>query len=651
MKLLIVESPGKINKLQGILGNEWIVAASFGHVRDLPDKEIGVQSPDFVAQYVPTSKGKEVLERLKELADKADEVYLATDPDREGEAIAWHLLDALKLKNPKRVSYTSITEKEVLEGIQNARSIDMNYVKAQEARRVLDRLCGYMVSPALTRILSGHFTAGRVQSPAVGLVVAKEKAIRSFVSTKHYGVQATFSHVDNIQDGWTATWKSDDFLEAGQEYILDKNLVEKIAQIQSFTVLDFKESEQKQSPPPPFTTSSLQQSASNALKLAPKETMKIAQELYESGYITYMRTDNPNLSDEAIQQIQAYCTKENLPFADTPRKWKSKEGAQEAHEAIRPTHIDVEIIEGTKEEQEIYELIRLQALVSQLEEAVYSVRKATLRARLDGQTVIFEAQGRTPIYEGWKALFVDDSTESDTEEVSNPIPELEIDTQVTAVSTALQEKKTKPPTRYTQASLIRELEKQGIGRPATYASIIDNIMQREYITEKERKLYASEKGGKLIDFMQDSFSFLSLEFTKNMEDRLDDIASGKHEYVEEISSMYMLLEREIADFKKQYATPCPNCNSLNFRHIYSKPKNYDFFACDDCKSTFANDNGTPKKINQEAQEAKISEYNCPKCKSSLLEKPTKSGSIWFACSAYPKCKERFWADENNSPKY
>ncbi len=655
MKLLIVESPGKIKKLQAILGKEWVISASLGHVRDLPNKEIGVLAPDFIAKYVPTDKGRDVLSRLKLLVDEAEEVYLATDPDREGEAIAWHLLDALKLKNPKRVCYTAITEEEVLEGIKNARSIDMNFVKAQEARRVLDRLCGYMVSPVLTKVLSGHYTAGRVQSPAVGLVVAREKAINSFVPSTYYGVKALFEEVDNVQDGWVANWKPDNFLWNGQDYILDKELAEKIAKIKIFTVKDFSQNDKKQAPPPPFTTSSLQQSASNTLKFSPKKTMQVAQKLYEHGYITYMRTDSPNLSCEATSSIRSHLISKNIPFIELPRIWKSKEGAQEAHEAIRPTHIELEIVEGTKEEQELYELIRSRTLASQMEDAIYSVRKANLEADLDDKKVHFEAQGRTLIYEGWKALYKkdydDESSDENEEEISNPIPRLRPESLLSAVSYEVQTKKTTAPCRYTQASLIRELERQGIGRPATYASIIDNILQRSYIIEENRKLFASPKGEKMIDSMQGFFSFLSLEFTKNMEDRLDDIANGNHEYVEEVATMFKLLENEIKEYMKKNAIPCPKCNSLNFKHIYSKTKALDFFACDDCKTTFNNQNGTPKERSPSDKKGKVSEYTCPKCQYSLIEKNTKNGGIWYSCSAYPQCKERFWADNDGKPKY
>ncbi len=713
MKLLIVESPGKIKKLQAILGSQWLVAASFGHIRDLPVKTIGVEAPSFVPQYQPTDKGKDVIKRLQELVKKVDEVYLATDPDREGEAIAWHLEDALNLKNPKRVSYTSITEKEVLESINNARSIDMNLVKAQEARRVLDRLCGYMVSPIISNAFAEKLSAGRVQSPAVSIISAREKAIRSFVSTTHYGVEAIFEAVENIQDGWKAIWKTENFLEENQEYILDKKLAENIAKLKTFSITDFSETEAKQAPPAPFTTSSLQQASSNALKFSPKKTMEVAQKLYEAGHITYMRTDSPNLSDEAIQEIRAYCTQNALDFVESPRTWKTKGNAQEAHEAIRPTHIEAEEIEGSADEKVLYELIRLRVLACQLKEAVFSVRKMTLEADFEGKKAIFEAQGRTLIEKGWKNLFENDSAladeEEDSQEMNNPIPQLKADNLLSSVSSEVKTKKTKPPTRYTQASLVRELEKQGIGRPATYASILDNILQRGYITEEKRKLHATALGEKLIDGMTGNFSFLDLKFTKNMEDGLDDIGEGKMQYIDIIKENHSKLQEEVEVFQKANAIPCPSCNSYNFKHLKGKSKEgkaYDFFKCEACEEVFSNEGGMPVKkekkeipltdfdcekcghklkhiqgskngnsydffscsnakcntnydnvdgtpTKQAAKEntGNKTKFKCKKCKKALLEKPTKNGGIWFACSGYPDCKERYWANEDNTPKF
>ncbi len=714
MKLLIVESPGKIKKLRSILGGQWEVAASVGHVRDLPDGAMGVEPPNFVPQYEPTKRGGETLSKLGALVKKVDEVYLATDPDREGEAIAWHLQDALSLKNPKRVTYTSITEKDVLDGIAKCKTIDMDLVKAQESRRVIDRLCGYMVSPALNGIFGENFSAGRVQSPALRLVVERERAIRTFISTIHYGVSLTFEAVEGIQDGWKATWNTKSFLEDGQEYILDKGLAEKVATLRTLTVTTFEESDKKSAPPAPFTTSSLQQAASNALKLSPKKTMELAQKLYEQGHITYMRTDSPNLSAEAVQEIRAFCDSQGWPLVGKPRTWKSKTGAQEAHEAIRPTHVDlVEITLEAKDNallpmaQALYMLIRLRVLASQLEDAVFSVRKIALEGSLDGKSVLFEATGRTLVSKGWKVLFEKDDAladEEDTEEV-NAIPVLKEGNLVTALSANIYTKKTQPPTRFTQAALVRELEKKGIGRPATYAAILDNIItQKGYIKEEKQKLFATSLGEKLIDAMSGYFSFLDLEFTKGMETRLDTVADGKSDYTSLVAETYALLTQEITKIKQEKATPCPKCASVNFRHMVRRGEKsynffvcpdcgikcnnvdgrpveqtgsvltdflcekcdsklyhrkgprkdgsgeYDFFACSDdtCKTSYNNVDGVPTA---KKPKGKLTEYKCKKCKKPLYEMPTKKGGVWFPCSGFPKCTEKYWPDNNGKPQF
>ena len=385
-KLLILESPGKVKKVQEILGSGWKVAASVGHVRDLPVKEMGVTAPDFKPKYIPTDRGKEVLSRLAALVNNAEAIYLATDPDREGEAIAWHLQDALKLKDAKRVTYSEITESAIKEALAAPRAIDMHLVAAQEGRRALDRLCGYMVSGPLSNAAGEKLSAGRVQSPAVRLVVEREREIKSFQSTTHYTVEATFESVDNITDGWKAAWQLKPWL-GEEEYLLEKGIAEKVATIRAFEVVDCKETENASAPPAPFSTSSLQQAASNALKFTPKQTMQLAQKLYEGGHITYMRTDSPNLSKEAVQALRAFCEEQGWPVVEKPRTWKSKEGAQEAHEAIRPTHVEIEDAGETADEKALYRLIRLRSLASQLADAQYAVRVLQLKADIDGKAV------------------------------------------------------------------------------------------------------------------------------------------------------------------------------------------------------------------------------------------------------------------------
>ena len=630
-KLLILESPGKVKKVQEILGPGWKVAASVGHVRDLPVKEMGVAAPDFKPQYVPTDRGKDVLSRLAGLVKNAEEVFLATDPDREGEAIAWHLQDALKLKAAKRVTYTEITEAAIRAALSNPRSIDMALVAAQEGRRVLDRFCGYMVSGPLANAIgaSGEkLSAGRVQSPAVRLVVDREKEIKAFSSTTHYGAELTFENVDNITDGWKATFLVKPWLETDQEYLLDKALAENAAALRSLDVIDCAESESRAAPPAPFTTSTLQQAASSSLKFAPKQTMQLAQRLYEQGAITYMRTDSPNLSQEAVHAIRAYCEAKGWPLVETPRKWKSKEGAQEAHEAIRPTHIEIEEAGETADEKALYQLIRLRSLACQLEDAVYAVRTLQLGAELVldtapdagsdsgamseaseqaenhafrrgdtspvGKQALFEARGRTLLSQGWKVLADQENgpyaegegSEEGDKEPSNPVPAMKPGTKATALTGTLTTKKTKPASCFTEASLIRELEKRGIGRPSTYAAILDTIMSRGYVKTEKRFLTPTPLGVMVVDKLRGNFSFVEYEFTRMMEQALDDIAAGKADYRAVISEAHTRLEQELQTFAKATGKVCPKCGKPMVRRVKPGKGGYNFWGCSgypDCK--------------------------------------------------------------------
>lgn len=589
-KLLILESPGKVKKVQEILGPGWKVAVSVGHVRDLPVKEMGVAAPDFKPQYIPTDRGKDVLSRLAGMVKNAEEVFLATAPDREGEAIAWHLQDALKLKNAKRVTYTEITEAAIRAALSTPRSIDTALVAAQEGRRVLDRFCGYMVSGPLSNASGEKLSAGRVQSPAVRLVVDREREIKAFSSTTHYGAELTFENVDNITDGWKAALLVKPWLEEGQGYLLDKSLAEKAAALLTLDVLDCKESESRTAPPAPFTTSTMQQAASSLLKFTPKQTMQLAQRLYEQGAITYMRTDSPNLSQEAVHAIRAYCEEKGWPLVEAPRKWKSKEGAQEAHEAIRPTHIEIEEAGETADEKALYRLIRLRSLACQLEDAVYAVRTLQLGADVDGRQALFEAKGRTLLSQGWKVLadqeggpYAEGEGSEEEKEPINPVPVMKPGTKATALPGTVTTKKTKPAARFTEASLIRELEKRGIGRPSTYAAIIDTISSRKYVTTEKRFLVPTPLGEKIVSGLCGHFSFIEYDFTRTMEQSLDDIAEGKADYRAVIASAHDQLSREVQEFAKATGRVCEKCGKPMVHRVKKPGKDgkggYDFWGC------------------------------------------------------------------------
>jgi len=519
------------------------------------------------------------LAKLTALVKKADMVILATDPDREGEAIAWHLADALKLKDFLRVTFSEITEKAVRAALASPRTLDMALVRAQEARRALDRLAGYMVSGPLSSQAGAKLSAGRVQSPALRLLVEREREIKAFTSTTHYGAELTFEQVDNITDGWKTAWTTKSFLPEGQEYLLDKALAEKAASIRSLEILDCQESESRSAPPAPFTTSSLQQAASNTLKFTPKQTMELAQRLYEAGLITYHRTDSPNLSHDAIEAIRSLAESSGWPLPDAPRSWKAKDGSQEAHESIRPTRFENAGAGESEDEKALYALIRLRALASQLADAVFAVRILCLSADLDGKEAVFEARGRVLIDPGWKVLLQEDQTEDGEPEPENPVPAMKPGSRVTALSGNVLTKKTKPAPRYTEAALIRELEKRGIGRPSTYAAILDTVQARGYAALEKRQLVPTPLGEKVIDALAGRFTFADFDFTSGMEQALDDIASGKAEYRAVVSQAHEKLQRELAAFLKATGKTCSKCGKAMVRRVKPGKGGYDFWGC------------------------------------------------------------------------
>jgi DNA topoisomerase-1 len=652
MNLLIVESPGKVKKIQGFLGSAYKVMASIGHVRDLPVTAMGVAPPDFRPQYVPTDRGKEVLAKLAAAARNASAVYLATDPDREGEAIAWQLEDALQLIGAKRVTYTEITEPAVKSALAKARQIDHALVAAQEGRRVLDRLVGYMVSPALAQQTGQKLSSGRVQTPAVRLVVDREREIRRFKVTVHYGVELIFEAVDNITDGWKAVWQPQQgWLTEGQEYILDKAVAEQVARLRTLNVRDCQESERKVAPPPPFITSTLQQAASSVLKFNPKRTMELAQRLYEGGHITYMRTDSPNLSDEAIAAIRSWAGQHDYPLPPSPRTWKSKAGAQEAHEAIRPTHIAMEDAGDSDDEKALYQLIRLRAIASQLEEAVFAVRLIQLAGEVGGKVAWFEAKGRTLINPGWKALMSADPTEEEEAEPECQVPKLEPGRLATAREATLLTKKTKPPARFTEASLIRELERLGIGRPSTYAAILENITHRDYVTIEKRFLVPMPMGEKVVEALSGRFGFLEYDFTSKLEDELDQVAAGTADYLTVVTDAHEQISKELASFVSALAHHCPECGKP-LRHLLRTEskgkKGYNFWSCTGypiCTTTFADDAGRPSSRQGKKELVSVSGYICPDCAKPLLHRTgtSKHGKAYdfYGCSGFPECTSTF----------
>jgi len=461
---MIVESPNKTAKIAAILGEGWKVSASIGHIRDLPRKSIGVVAPDYKPEYVFTdTRAEEVTERLKGLAARADEVYLATDPDREGEAIAWHLKEALGLSHYQRVTFDAITADVINKALTKPRQIDDHLVAAQEARRVLDRLVGYQVSPKLSDQTGRRgLSAGRVQSIAVRIVAERERQIKNFKPTKHFGAEVSFD-----KNQWSAQWKTKPHLAEGEEYILDLDLATRAAQCRNFTVTASGGKSRPEAPPAPFTTSTLLQAASITLHFDPEKTAHLAQALFAAGLITYHRTDSQNFGDEALTEIRAFAGTKGWATPAKPRKWKSKDGAQEAHEAIRPTHLDQLGAGETEEQKALYRLIWVRAVASQLADAEYYVSTVELESKDAAGTFQFVATGRTMTNPGWRALTPKDAAdeadeESEEAKSGGKVPILKPGLSLTAESGRVLNKSTKAPSRFTKASLIKQL----VTRPA-----------------------------------------------------------------------------------------------------------------------------------------------------------------------------------------
>ena len=573
MKLMIVESPNKVKKIKSILDGlrapdgaapgrgEWEVAASVGHIRDLPVKILGITMPAYTPVYELSERGRDVVRRLKPLAARAAEVYLATDPDREGEAISWHLKEALALGRYQRVTFDAITPAVIAKALAQPRRIDDHLVQAQEARRVLDRLVGYQVSPVLSRQTGRQgLSAGRVQSPAVRLVVDREREIEAFRETKHFGAEVSFD-----RNSWRAMWETAPFLPKGERYLMDQALAERAARCRDFRVEASENKHATQAPPPPFTTSTLLQAASIALGLKPDVTAQIAQKLFEAGLITYHRTDSQNLSAEALKEVRAFAKERKLPLPTSPRHWKARGGAQEAHEAIRPTHFPSEQAGDDRLQQAVYRLIWMRAVASQLADAEYSVNTLRLLAECeagfapDARRFVFKAVGRTLIAPGWKALTAKDDAEEDepardgTEgENCGKVPLLPVGSTARADSGRLLNKQTRPPSRYTQASLIKKLESIGIGRPSTYPAILKNVLTRGYLGEDRKFLQPTELGCLVVDTLEPRFRFLDYAFTRDLEQQLDDIAEGKALYRDVVAGADAQLQQELA---KLHAAP------------------------------------------------------------------------------------------------
>ena len=557
-RLLIVESPTKARTIQSYLGKTYDVLASVGHVRDLPksNKDAVDIEGGFIPHYVIPADKREVIEKIERAAEKADEIYLATDPDREGESIAWHIKEVAGLKKPKRVVFHEITKAAIEEALAHPRAIDENLRRAQEARRVLDRIVGYDLSGLIWKKVRYGLSAGRVQSPALRILAEREREIKAFIPVTYFVLSALFKS------------KAGEITTTCVEEPATKEEAERIVQAgrsAKWSVADITEKAEERNPRPPFTTSTLQQTASTRLGFAPSRTMRAAQKLYEAGHITYMRTDSVNLSKEAVAKmasvIEARFGKEYLEV----RIYKTtSKNAQEAHEAVRPTDSTRERAGATPDETQLYELIRTRALASQMSAA--KIMRTNVAAKADTDIPLFTANGSRVIFPGWLAL----DTNARGEDVE--LPKLAVADSLTLVSLGAEEKQTEPPNRYTEAGLIKELEKRGIGRPSTYASIMKTIQDRGYVEKLARALKPTATGMVVSGWLEENFpEYVSDTFTAEMEDELDEIARGERGYKETLTEFYGPFEKAVkakeklpkatslGDVPKEF--PCPLCGS------------------------------------------------------------------------------------------
>ena len=670
--LLIVESPGKIKKLRAILGPEYTIAASVGHVRDMPIHDVGVEPPDFIPKYEMTERGREVIRKLKVEAAAADRVLLASDPDREGEAIAWHLAQCLKLKTVERVVFHAIEPDAVRRGLDEPRPLDKNLVAAQEARRVADRIIGYLVSRPLSDVVGQPVSAGRVQSPAVRLVVEREAAIQSFGQVKHYAVGLAFA---GDQGPWWAWWDDETYRPKGAAHMTDRALAEAIAATRRVRVLDAATTEQDAPPPPPFTTTTLQKAAQARIRLKPKPAMTAAQRLYEQGAITYHRTDDPNLSPEGYASLRTWADSTGLRLSPEPRRWKARSSAQEAHEAIRPTHWDAETAGETAEEQALYRLIRQRAIASQMPPARWRTYAVTLEGVdvIAGRKPRFVARHKTLIEEGWKAL--QDATEREEEDRPdssgdetetapgpsgptptdvnedarrNPVPKQTVGTEHDARDRAVKEKSTKPPPRFRQATLVEEMERLGIGRPSTYAAILDKITTRGYVQEdKAGRLSPTETGTQLVRALIGHHGFIDLDYTRLMEEGLDAVARGQAGYRDVVMHIHgtIVHDNQVWAQTHKPAHPCPVCGKPMRRIGTKKPgKDAFFWGCTgypECRETCPDEEGHPGVRRPRSGPAPTAQpgvvFACPTCGQPMRQRSGSKGLFW-GCSAYPACK-------------
>ncbi|WP_301954267.1 type I DNA topoisomerase [Ruminococcus sp.] len=655
--LVIVESPAKAKTIKKYLGGNYEVIASMGHVRDLPKTRLSVDIKKKFAPKYEIIKGKEKLvEELKELAEKSDKIYLATDPDREGEAISWHLayILGLPLDDNNRVEFNEITKNGVTNGMAHPRSINIDLVNAQQARRILDRLVGYKLSPFISQKIRRGLSAGRVQSVAVRIIVDREEEIRKFKPEEYWTIDAKF-----IPKGSRKSFSASLYSDAnGKIKIENQEQAEKIEQDLAdaeYMITKVKHGTRRKTPAPPFITSTLQQEASRKLGFQSRRTMKVAQELYEgvdiegmgaTGLITYMRTDSLRISDvakeEAAQYILNRFGEKFLPAK--PRVFKTKSNAQDGHEAIRPSmpSLSPEDVKAslTSDQFKLYNLIWNRFMASQMSDCI----QKTTQAEISAKEYIFKASGYYVDFEGFTTLYVE--SKDTEEEKSTQLPPLEKDMPVKCKELKKNQHFTQPPARYTEASLIKALEEYGIGRPSTYAATITTITSREYVKREAKTLYPTELGEVMTNLLKERFpKIVNYKFTAQMEENLDEVEHGHEEWVELLDEFYSDFDKTLKKAKEemegvklqlkedQTDIICDKCG----RQMVVKVGRYGkFIACPgypECKNVLKFVEKTGVK--------------CPKCNGDVIVKHTKKKRVFYGCSNYPECDFVSWNEPVN----
>lgn len=641
-KLIIVESPAKANTIKKFLGSDVKVVASMGHVRDLPKSKLGVDiEHDFEPEYINIRGKAPLINSLKKDAKSVEKVYLATDPDREGEAIAWHLAYILGIPEDSvcRVTFNEITKETVQKCIKEPRKIDMNLTDAQQARRVLDRIVGYQISPILWKKVKRGLSAGRVQSVAVKLIVDRENEIENFVPEEYWNIYVTLSKEDN-------KFVAKLYGQNGKKIELHNE--EQVKQILSaiengkYIVTDVKKGQKKRTPAPPFTTSTMQQEASRKLGFAIKRTMNIAQGLYEGvkvpekgsvGLITYMRTDSTRISEEARAAAKVHITEKYGANYYENRYYKTKAGAQDAHEGIRPTYIELtpEKIKDslTPEQFKLYRLIYNRFIASQMSAAVYDTITANIDTNTEKGVYNFRASGQTLKFKGFMTLYVEDKDEKDNEDDETSIPELQQGEEVKKEKIDSKQSFTEPPARYTEASLVKALEEKGIGRPSTYATIISTIIDRRYIERQQKQLVPTELGKVVNKLLTENFKdIINVEFTADIENQFDKIADGKEDWKQVIREFYGPFKQELdkVDAELEHVhiqdevsnVQCEKCGKMM---VIKYGRYGKFLACP----------GYPECKNIKPFVEKI-EVPCPVCGSEVYVRKTKRGKNYYICS-------------------